>query len=288
MDQADNLREQVSRRASSAPPRVIAITSAKGGVGKTNFTVNLAVQASRAGQSVLILDGDLGLGNVEILFGIKPQHHLGQVLDAAISIRDALSEGPEGISVLPAGSGLQKLTRLDDEQKLRLAAALDSLDDAFDLVLVDSGAGIGDNVLFFAGAAHEVILILNPEPTALTDAYAAVEILSMEVGVQSFQVVVNPATGEAQARDVFRRLSTVTAQFLSARLNYLGFIPRDENIHRAVMMQRPLVQVFPHSPASRAVAKICTTLLHQPPPSRVNGGMKFLWGRVFRGTQPVR
>ena len=268
--------------ASPSPLRVIAVTSGKGGVGKTNLTANLAVLAARSGKRVLIVDADLGLANVEILFGLKPRHHVGAVLDGSRSIDEVLVEGPAGLFILPGGSGEQSLSNLSSEAKLRLCAALDQIEDRFDLVLVDSGAGIGDNVLFFVGGAQEALLVVSPEPTSIIDAYAVVKVLSQQAGVGLFHVVVNPVVDELQARDVFPRLTAVTSRFLSASVRQLGYIPRDENLHRAVLAQRPLVEAFPLSPASRAMQVLADKLLSAPAPAQLPGGMKFMWQRLLR------
>jgi flagellar biosynthesis protein FlhG len=283
MDQAEGLRQRVGVR----PPgnrnlRVIAVTSGKGGVGKTNVTTNFAVCAAKLGKRVLIIDGDLGLANVELLLGLTPKYHLGHLLDSELEVKDVIARGPHGIDVLSAGSGVQSLTRLDDLQKLRLTTALDSLEDAYDLVLIDSSAGIGDNVLFFVGAAQQALLVASPEPTSLTDAYATVKALSTLAGVTDFDVVVNQAPSDAHAREIFQRLSSVTARFLSARLRYAGHVPTDESVHRAVMAQRPVCDVFPHAPASRALSQLAGRLLSEPSPSQCGGGLKFLWQRLFR------
>lgn len=262
--------------------RVVAIASGKGGVGKTNLAANLAVKAAKAGQRVLVIDADLGLANVEILYGLTPRYHLGHLLDGSHTLEEVMAEGPHGIRILPAGSGVQTLSHLNDEQKLRLVSALDVLEDSFDLVLVDAGAGIGDNVIFFVGAAQEAILVISPEPTSMTDAYAALKVLSTDAGVRSFNIVVMQSPSEIAGKSIFQKLSSVAGRFLDVRLRYLGSVPRDENVHRAVMAQRPLVDLFPLSPASRAISGVTDTLLNTPPPPTLDGGLKFLWSRVLR------
>jgi flagellar biosynthesis protein FlhG len=286
VDQANGLRARLAkdRGGPRRPVRVVAVTSGKGGVGKTHICCNLAVLAARAGRRVLVIDADLGLANADIVLGMTPHRHLGHLLEGRAPLEDVLAEGPEGVRVLAASTGLQELTRLDDAQKLRLVTALDALDESFDLVLVDCGAGIGDNVLFFAGAAQEAVLVVTPEPTSLTDAYAAVKVLSQSAGVESFAVVVNWAPSDAQARQVYDRLTGVTARFLDARLRLLGAIPRDENLQRALLAQRPVVDLFPRSPSSRALHGALAELLDRPPPASLNGGLKFLWDRLQRET----
>ncbi len=282
-NQADGLREAMKeQRRSKRPLRVIGVTSGKGGVGKTNIAANLAVLAAKQGQRVLIIDGDLGLANVEIVYGLRPRHHLGHLLSGDVTMREVLATGPAGVKVLPAGNGLQQLTRLDDGQRLRLVGALEELEDEFDVVFLDSGAGIGDNVLFFIGAAQEAMLVVSPEPTSLTDAYATIKVLCQDAGVRCFDIVVNQAANEAMARDIFQKLSAVAGRFLDARVRWLGWVPRDENVHRSVMAQRALVELFPTSPATRALNGVIDALLNEPPPPQLDGGMKFLWSRLLR------
>jgi flagellar biosynthesis protein FlhG len=293
MDQAATLRSRVSAprtpEAQPNPLRVIAVTSGKGGVGKTNISANLAVLAARAGKRVLVIDADLGLANVEIVFGLKPRYHMGDLISSSISIEDVMIEAPHGIKILPAGSGVQSLTQLSPEDKLRFIAALEPVQDKFDLVLVDSGAGIGDNVLFFVGAAQEAILVVSPEPTSLVDAYATVKVLSQKAGVRHFGVIINPVIDELPAREIFNKLTQVTSRFLSASVRHLGYIPRDENLHRAIMAQRPLVDAFPHSPASRALSVVADRLFNETVPPILDGGMKLMWNRLFReGAEAAR
>lgn len=281
MDQADTLRQMLAPRRADEPIRVIAVTSGKGGVGKSHLSANLAVLAAQAGKRVLVVDGDLGLANVEILYGITPKYHLGDLLKEDMSLNDVLATGPYGVRVLSAGNGIQELTRLQDAQKMQLMRAFDELESAFDVVFFDTGAGIGDNVLFFAGGAQEALLVVTPEPTSLTDAYASVKALSQNAGVEHFGVVVNMARSDAAARDLFRRLCLVCSRFLSAKLRFVGHVPRDENIHRAVMAQRPLVEAFPQAPASRAMTTIADRVLSSgPTPSA--GGLKFFWQGLLR------
>jgi len=269
-------------RAQERPLRVIAVASGKGGVGKTSLTVNLAMVAAKAGRKVLIIDADLGLANAEILLGIKPQFHLGHLLSEEMPLEHVLGTGPHNVRILPAGSGIQNLTQLSNEDQMRIISAFDPLEDQFDTILIDVSAGIGDNVLFFAGAAQETLLVVAPEPTSLTDAYATVKVLSQQAGVQHFNVVVNAAPHEAAARDIFQKLTMVTSRFLSAHVNYYGFIPRDENVRRAILSQKPFVDLYPGSPAAIATTALYSNLLERPASHNLDGGLKFLWQRVLR------
>lgn len=300
MDQADSLRQLAATgKIAKAPLRVYAVCSGKGGVGKTNITANLAMVAARAGKRVLIIDADLGLANVEIVLGLKPRYHLGDLLDKGLTVSDVLVEGPHGVKLLAAGSGVRSLTNLTDEQKMQFIQALDPVEEMFDLVLIDSGAGIGDNVLFFVGAAQEAILVVSPEPTSLVDAYATVKVLSQQAGVRTFNVIVNPVVDELAARGIFHKLTAVTGKFLEARVRHLGYIPRDENLHRAIMAQRPVCEMFPSSPSARAIVSIGERLLADNQPAvagaaaaapsvpAMDGGLKFMWQRLFRESQAV-
>jgi flagellar biosynthesis protein FlhG len=252
VDQADSLRNLAAEGRLAKPAlKVFAVTSGKGGVGKSNIAANLAIHVAKTGKRVLVIDADLGLANIEILFGLKPRYHLGDVLGGSRPIEEFIT-------------------------------ALDPLEELFDVVFIDSGAGIGDNVLFFVGAAQEAILIVNPEPTSLIDAYAVVKVLSQQAGVSAFSVIVNPVVDEMVARGIFHKLTTVTNRFLNARVRHLGYIPRDENFHRAIMAQRPLVDMFPSSPASRALGDISTRLFEGLPPTKLDSGLKVMWQRLLR------
>ena len=283
MDQADSLRQLAAQgRMGRSPLKVFALTSGKGGVGKTNVCANLAVLAAKAGKRVLVIDADLGLANIEIIFGLKPRYHLGDLLENQRTIEEVLVKGPHGVSLLPAGSGIQSLTHLSDQQKMQFVAALDPLEDLFDVVFIDSGAGIGENVLFFVGAAQEAILVVSPEPTSLVDAYATVKVLSQQAGVRNFSVVVNPVVDELPARGIFQKLTAVSSRFLTAQIRHLGYIPRDENFHRAIMSQRAIVDMFPQSPASRALGSIAERLFADAAQPRLESGLKVMWQRLLR------
>ncbi|MBK9518785.1 MAG: MinD/ParA family protein [Anaeromyxobacter sp.] len=286
VDQAASLRDLVGQPRAPRPPlRVIAVTSGKGGVGKTHVSANLAVLCAKAGRRVLLIDADLGLANADIVLGICPTRHLGHLLDGSATATEVLTEGPHGVRVLGASSGVQELTQLTDEQKLRLVSAFEEAESQFDLVLLDCGAGIGDNVLFFAGAAQEALLVVSPEPTSLSDAYATVKVLSQQAGVASFAVVANQAA-DFQGRDVFRRLTQVTERFLPAKLTYLGHVPRDENLQRAVQVQQPVVDLYPRSPASRALQVLADALLASPAPAALQGGVKLFWQQLLEERAP--
>jgi len=290
VDQANSLRQLAAAgRITRSPLKVYAVTSGKGGVGKTNITANLATVMARAGKRVLVIDADLGLANTEIIMGVKPRYHFGDLITRGLSVEDVMVECPGGAMLLPAGSGVAALTHLTDEQKMRFVEAVDPLEEMFDVVLIDCGAGIGENVIFFVGAAQEAILVVSPEPTSLVDAYAAVKVLSQKAGVQTFNVIVNPIVDEMAARGIFQKLTAVTGKFLEAKVRHMGYVPRDENLHRAIMAQRPVCEMFPSSPSARAIAIIAARFMEDKAPAdgAVGGGLKLMWQRLFRDAQAV-
>jgi flagellar biosynthesis protein FlhG len=290
VDQANSLRQlAASGRIARAPLKVYAVTSGKGGVGKTNITANLATVMARAGKRVLVIDADLGLANTEIIMGVKPRYHFGDIIERGLSIDEVLVECPGGAMLLPAGSGVSALSHLTDAQKMRFVEAVEPLEDMFDIVLIDSGAGIGENVLFFVGAAQEAILVVSPEPTSLVDAYATVKVLSQQAGVRTFNVIINPIVDELAARGIFQKLTAVTGKFLEAKVRHMGYVPRDENMHRAIMAQRPVCEMFPASPSARALVTIAARFMEDrhAPDAAVGGGLKLMWQRMFRDSQAV-
>lgn len=289
-DQAAGLRDRIRPGAvPTTTPRVISVASGKGGVGKTFLTVNLAVLAARRGQRVLIVDGDLGLGNVDVALSMRSRNTIEDVLAGRCSMREALVQGPPGVSILAAGSGIRGLVDLPAEQRGRILDELTVLQDEFDLTFVDCGAGIGETVLFFASAATTRVLTFTPEPTSLVDAYAAAKAFS-EVGVPSLDVVVNCAASDEDGRATFSRLKTVVTKFLPIQLRYMGYVPRDDLVRRAVMARAPVVELAPGARASVALQVVERSIAQRAPlPTDVpatRGRISALWDRLF-GTVAV-
>jgi flagellar biosynthesis protein FlhG len=268
-----------SPTAASAPLRVVAVASGKGGVGKTSLAANLAVMLAKRGLRVCVLDADLGLANLDVVLGLTPARSLLHVVRGEARLDDVIVEGPCGIRVVPAASGFLELTALDPGQQLGLLAEIDALEDSLDVLLVDVGAGITPQVLFFAAAAAETLVVLTPEPTALTDAYALIKLLATRHGRQEFIVVVNMAVSVADAEAAFRRLQRVTERFLRVRLEYEGFVPADDAVSRAVRRQQPVVLEAPGSPASMAIGRLAQRLAARPPASP-SGGVQFFFRRL--------
>ncbi len=262
--------------------RVMAIVSGKGGVGKTNVAANLSILMARRGRRVLLIDADLGSGNIDIVLGLTTRFSLYDVVFGHIDLTDILVEGPGGVWVLPAGSGVYEMTCLNDQQRYAILDQIDTLEDRFDTVVIDNSAGITPDVQFFAGAAHEVIVVTDREPTAITDAYTTIQILCQRRYNRSFHLLVNSVETEEEGRTVYRRLTTVTNRFLDVSIGLLGSVPRDENLNRAVMARQALVDLFPNSPASLSLDHLATKLLSTPPPKGEDGGMKMFWERLLR------
>lgn len=243
--------------ADSGPRRfpgamTIAVTSGKGGVGKTNVVVNLAVALSRLQKRVAILDADFGLGNVDVLLGLAPAHHLGHLLEGERSIREIMVEGPTGVRIIPAGSGLQELTSLTPNQWERLNEAFDSITNELDYLLIDTAAGVSDNVLELLTASHKVLVVTSLEPTAMVDAYALIKILTLTDSRKPIGLLVNGARDADEADLVFKQLDMAATRFLHRRLQYYGFIEHDPSVREAVLIQKPIVSHLPQSPASRS------------------------------------
>ncbi len=263
-------------------PRVFAISSGKGGVGKTTLAANLAYALSKRGEKVLLFDGDLGLANVDVLFGLTPKCHIGDVLYGQATFKEVMIEGPGGMKILPASSGVVSLTHLTESQKLLLLEEFDGLARDFDWVFFDTAAGISENVLYFNLASQERLLLCTPEPTALTDVYALIKVLYRRYEVKRFHLVVNWVRRRRQGEEIYRQLVRVVERFLgSVSLNFLAALPFDPRVSRAICYQRPFLEIFPDSPWAKAVLELAEQLLTLEGVP-FDGGLKF-FGRKIMG-----
>ena len=287
MDQTATLRQAVAVKAPGRIVRVVAVTSGKGGVGKTNVTANLAVALAHLGRRVMVLDADLGLGNLDVLLGLTPSFSLADVLSGQRRLREVLVPGPGGITVLPAGSGFQNLTALSDHQIRELQSEMDELQEETDVLLIDTGAGIGRNVTSFATMAQDIIVVAAPEPTSLTDAYALMKVLSTQYGERRFRLLVSMTRSPTDGQDVYRKLSLVAERFLHISINFLGSIPFDPRLAEAVCQQRPLVELYPQSKAAQAFLGLAHDLAEWPLPESPKGGLQFFWQSLLRKDQPL-
>lgn len=261
MDQAEQLRKLVKKNSRPRSiARVITVTSGKGGVGKSSISVNLAIQLSRLGKKVVIFDADFGLANIEIMLGIRPQYNLADLMFRGKSLQDIITEGPDKIGFISGGSGIQELTRLTRDQIIYLTQKLFQLDKLADIIIIDTGAGIADSVLEFVAASSEVILVATPEPTSITDAYALLKTLNRKsefsVSNTNISMLANRITSEEDGKELYEKLRVVTDKFLQIPLTYLGGVPQDNNVSKAVIQQKPVTQMYPNSEASKALIRI--------------------------------
>ena len=267
MDQATGLRNVVKMQHAGQTPqaRVLTITSGKGGDGKSNTAVNLAVQLSRLGKRVIIFDADIGLANVEVMFGAIPKYNLSDVIYKGMSMRDIITKGPMNIGFISGGSGVVGLNNLTREQILGVVQRLSELDSLADIVLIDTGAGISDSVMEFVIASPEVLLITTPEPSSLTDSYSLIKTLYRNLDFNYkdtvINVIANRVNSAADGQAVFDKLSSVVSQFLNWNINYLGLVPQDTNIEKAVRQQQVVSIYDPQAPSAQAFAKIAESLV---------------------------
>lgn len=268
MDQAEQLRKLVQKNGrQQSVARVITVTSGKGGVGKSSISVNLAIQLSRMGKKVIIFDADFGLANIEIMLGIRPQYNLADLMFRGKNLQDIITEGPDKIGFISGGSGIQELTRLSREQIIYLTQKLFQLDKLADVIIIDTGAGIADSVLEFVAASSEVILVATPEPTSITDAYALLKSLNKksEFSVNDTEIcmLANRINSEEDGKELYEKLHIVAEKFLQIPLTYLGGIPQDNNVSKAVMQQKPVTHLYPNSEASKAIVKIAEKMCNE-------------------------
>lgn len=298
IDQAMGLRNKmanINQPSGTIPPsawavspgtdqavRVMAISSGKGGVGKSSVVVNLALALDRLGKRVLIMDADLGLANIDILLGLAPKYNISHVLDGSKRLEDVLVRGPGNIRVMPASSGVQELTKLTDEQKLIFLEMLDGLEASIDILLIDTGAGISDTVVYFNLAAQEKIILVTPEPTSLTDAYALIKVLHTRHEERHFKILTNAVKDEAAGKAIFAKICRVADHFLDGlSLDYLGAVPHDPHMSKAVIQQKPLLELFPQAPAAKAFTTLANRLQKAPPPHQIHGNIQFFWKRLL-------
>lgn len=288
MDQAVTLRSMIESEGeymeSSAGTRVIAVSSGKGGVGKTNSVVNLAVAFAEMGKRVLLLDADLGLGNLDVLLGLAPKYNLGHLLRGEKTIEEVMVKGPAGIMILPASSGVTELTDLSTEERLSLASHLESMGPVFDMMIIDTGAGISSNVLFFNIAAEEIVVVVTPEPTSITDAYALMKVLQRKHGERSFKLLVNQVRSKKDGVEVYRKISLAAERFLNVSVDYIGCVLHDENVPKAVIRQQPVVEAYPDTRASACYREIAREINGQPAQGGLKGGMQFFWRQILNRT----
>ena len=296
-DQADKLRQAIhniktgdgsdispvvdleARQTRIRPAKVYTVTSGKGGVGKTNITVNLAIALSELGYRVVMIDADFGLSNIEVLFGVIPDHSLFDVIHNDKSINDILCDGPMGIKFISGGSGVEELMRIDRDNLPKVIANLSILDKEFDIILIDTGAGMSDTVISMALAADEIILVTTPEPTSVTDAYALVKTVVYKDKDKVIKIIINKADNPVEAIDVLSKLIKVTGEFLNLKLQKLGYILYDNTVVKSVKQQEPFIIGYPRSQATKSIKDMAESLMGGAPgmqPDRNTGMVGFI------------
>ncbi len=279
-DQAAGIREMKQKAAK--PVRVIAVTSGKGGVGKTNLSVNLGVALSKMGRRVALLDADMGLANVDILLGLSPKFNLSHVLKGEKTLQQIMVTGPADLQVIPASSGIQQMSELSAIEQAGVIRAFAEIDQNLDVLIVDTAAGISSSVVNFARACQEVIVVVCDEPTSLTDAYAYIKLLNRDYGLNSFHVVANMVQSVQQGQQLFNKLTMVTDKYLDVSLSYSGGVPFDEYLRKSVQKQSPVLETFPRSKAALAIKNLALKIDAWPIKSQPGGYLEFFVERMIQ------
>lgn len=276
-DQANGLR-----RMNKQMVKVISITGGKGGVGKTNVSLNLAMAMAQLGKKVLVLDADLGLANCDVMLGLRVEKNLSHVLSGECELDDVIIDGPFGIKIVPATSGSQNMTELSPVEHAGLIRAFSELRTPVDVLLVDTAAGISDMVLSFSRASQDVVVVVCDEPSSITDAYALMKILSRDHGVEKFKIVANMVRNMKEGQELFAKLSRVTDRFLDVSLELVATVPYDENVRKAARKQKAFIDVFPKSPASMAVKGLALKAIKWPVPASASGHLEFFLEQLLQ------
>ena len=279
-DQAAGIRKM--RQINPKPVRVIAVTSGKGGVGKTNLSVNLGVALAQMGKRVALLDADMSLANVDILLGLSPEFNLSHVLAGEKTLDDIMLKGPSGLKVIPASSGIQQMSELSTIEQAGIIRAFSEIDQNLDVLIVDTAAGISSSVVNFARACQEIIVVVCDEPTSLTDAYAYIKLLNRDYGLSKFHIVTNMVQTVQQGQQLFTKLSKVTDRYLDVSLSYTGAIPFDEYLRKSVQKQKPVVDIFPRSKAALAVKNLALKIDGWPIKIQPGGYLEFFVERLIQ------
>lgn len=282
LDQAESLRKLAEnsnlKDEKSTKSKIITITSGKGGVGKSNFVVNLGITLQKMGKKVVIFDADLGMGNDDVLMGLYPKNNIFDIIFTDLTIKDIIIKGSAGVSLIPGGSGLNKVQELSEEERNTFLSKLSELDD-FDYILIDTGAGVNKDILAFISASEELIIITTPEPTSLTDAYSLIKAADYFKLKDRSHVIVNRALGKDEGFETFNRLNLAVTKFLNIKLGYLGYILDDKKVVKAVRLQEPFVTLYPSCYATKNIEEIAIKIIGQD--SIDNNGAKGLFKKLF-------
>ncbi len=268
----------------TTPVQVIAVSGGKGGVGKTNVSINLAVSLAEIGRKVMVLDGDLGLANIDVVLGLHPKYDLSHVLRGEKDLDEIIVEGPYGIRLVPGASGIQHMAELSPAEHAGIISAFSESGADIDTLIVDTAAGISDTVISFTRAAQEVIVVVCDEPASITDAYAIIKLLNKEYGSSRFRILANMVRTPQEGRDLYNKMCAVTDRYLDVMLSFMGAIPYDDYLKKAVKSQKPVVTAFPRSKAAQAFKNLARKVESWPPPQGANGQMQFFVERLVEYT----
>lgn len=278
MDQAAGLRQMAAPR----PVRVIAVTSGKGGVGKTNVSVNLAIALAEEGQRVMLMDADLGLANVDVMLGLHPEYDLSHVIQGERTLEEIIVSGPAGVHIVPASSGTKMMAELSPMEHAGMIRAFSELSYPLDVLIIDTAAGISDSVVSFSRAAQEVIVVVCDEPASITDAYALIKLLNREYGIQRFRVLANMAHSAQEGRELFTKIARVTERYLDVTLDFMGAVPYDDYLRKAIKRQKAVVEAYPRARASMAFKTLAQKADKWPIPSGAAGHLEFFVERLIQ------
>jgi flagellar biosynthesis protein FlhG len=284
MQTSNNGERKVSSEKKSKPVRVIAVASGKGGVGKTNVSVNLGVSLSKMGHRVLLMDADMGLANVDIMLGLQTQYNLSHVLDGEKSLREVMVDAPGGLKVIPAASGVKRMAQLTPMENAGIINAFSELDGILDVLIIDTAAGIADSVVSFCRASQEVVVVVNDEPASMTDAYALIKVLSRDYKLTRFKLLANMVRSEKHGRILYDKFAQVCEQFLDVSIDYLGTVPFDHDLREAIQKQSPVTIAKPMSESAQAFRNIAQRIDQWPIPSDVTGYLQFFVESLFQAT----
>lgn len=264
------------------PVRVIAITSGKGGVGKTNLSVNIGVALAKAGRRVAILDADMGLANVDILLGMFPEFNLSHVLSGEKTLKEIMMTGPAGLKIIPASSGIQRMSELTNIEQAGVIRAFSEIDKDLDALIVDTAAGISGSVINFARACQEIVVVVCDEPTSLADAYAYIKLLNRDYGLNRFHIITNMVQSAEHGQALFNKLSKVTDRYLDVALQFVGAVPMDDYLRKSVQKQTPVVEAFPQSKSALAIKNLARKIDHWPITPKAGGYLEFFVERMIQ------
>ncbi len=285
LGQVRSLRQAAKSRDTRYQPkrsmRVISVTSGKGGVGKSSVVANLSATLGQRGQRVLLLDGDFGLANLDIMFDLKTRLNISSVLSGERKISEVIVRAAENVDIIPASSGIFEMTALGVPEKARLLEIMQELENQYDILLIDTGAGINEDVTWLSASAGEVIVVATPEPTSIADAYALIKVLNQKHKLKDFKLLVNQAKSDTEALRVYKQITGVSDKFLNVSIDYVGHVLWDENVSQTIRQRKPLLHSFPNSKATKNFTVLADTLCRSTDSSSATGNVQFFWNALL-------